>query len=257
MHINLTGKRALIAGASRGIGLAMAKAIAHAGADTILASRSLDTLGREAEALRAQGLKASAMAFDVTDPASIDDFAARVGHVDILHNVAGTNIRKRFEDYTPDEYARIMQTNLHGIFQLTQRVGKTMVDAGKGGKIVMIGSLTTLHSFPYLSVYATTKSALGGLTRTLAAEWGKYNIQVNCIAPGFILTDLNRAMWEPQEMHDWLEVSQPNPRLGTPEDIAPLSVFLSGPGSDYITGQVIAIDGGFTTTSIWPFQPAS
>jgi NAD(P)-dependent dehydrogenase (short-subunit alcohol dehydrogenase family) len=93
------------------------------------------------------------------------------------------------------------------------------------------------------------------LTRTLAAEWGRHNIQVNCICPGFIITDLNRDMWQPQIMQDWLKGGQGMPRTGTPEDIAPLAVFLSSPGSDYITGQLIAVDGGFTTTAVWPFEP--
>jgi gluconate 5-dehydrogenase len=253
---DLSGKTALIAGASRGIGLAIAKLTAEAGAHTILASRSLDTLQKEANELKDKGFSAEAMAMDVSSAQKIRDFAAKLPDVDILVNVAGMNLRKRFEDYTEEEYSTIMQTNLHGIFQLTQLVGKKMIDRAKGGKIIMIGSLTTVHAFPYLGVYATTKAALGGMTRVLAAEWGRYNIQVNCIAPGFILTDLNRKMWEPKEMHDWLQASQANPRMGTPEDIAPLSVFLSASGSDYITGQVIPVDGGFVNTSNWPFQPA-
>jgi NAD(P)-dependent dehydrogenase (short-subunit alcohol dehydrogenase family) len=100
-----------------------------------------------------------------------------------------------------------------------------------------------------------TKSALAGLTRTLAAEWAKYNIQVNCIAPGFILTDLNRDMWARDEMKQWLAGVQANPRLGTPDDVAPLAVLLAGRGGDYITGQVIPVDGGYSTTANWPFQP--
>jgi NAD(P)-dependent dehydrogenase (short-subunit alcohol dehydrogenase family) len=108
---------------------------------------------------------------------------------------------------------------------------------------------------PYLAVYAISKGGLGQLTKVLAAEWGKYNIQVNCIAPGFILTDLNRKMWEQPHMNGWLRGVQANPRLGTPEDIAPLAVLLSGRGSDYITGQIIAVDGGYTTTAVWPFEP--
>jgi gluconate 5-dehydrogenase len=128
-----------------------------------------------------------------------------------------------------------------------------MKERGRGGKIVFIGSLMSLLGLPYLSVYAMTKSALAGLTRVLAAEWGRYNIQVNCIAPGFILTDLNRQMWQAPEMKNWLAGAQANPRMGTPEDIAPMAAFLCGPGADYITGQVIAIDGGYTTTAVWPF----
>ncbi len=100
-----------------------------------------------------------------------------------------------------------------------------------------------------------TKSALAGLTRSLAAEWGRYDIQVNCIAPGFIVTDLNRAMWQQDAMKQWMNGVQSLPRLGTPEDIAPLAVFLSGSGSNYITGQVIPVDGGYSTTANWPFRP--
>ncbi len=129
-----------------------------------------------------------------------------------------------------------------------------MIAAGRGGKVIMIGSLSSLLGMPYISIYAITKGGLGQLTRVLAAEWGKHEIQVNCIAPGFILTDLNRKMWEPPEMHAWLRAGQANPRLGTPEDVAPLAVFLAGPGSDYITGQIIAVDGGFSTTAVWPFE---
>ena len=130
-----------------------------------------------------------------------------------------------------------------------------MVERGTGGKIVFMGSLMSLLGLPYLTVYAMSKSALAGLTRTLAAEWAPYNIQVNCIAPGFIVTDLNRAMWQAEHMKQWLAGAQANSRLGTPEDVAPLAVFLSSRASDYITGQVIAVDGGYSTTARWPFEP--
>ncbi len=252
---SLSGKKALIAGASRGIGLAIAKATAAAGAHTVLAARSQDALEKEAAELKGAGYKAETLSLDVTSESSIDAAAAAHGDADILVNVAGTNIRKQFEQYTAEEYERIMQTNLHGIVRLTQKVGGLMIARGKGGKIVHIGSLTSLLGLPYLGVYAMTKSALAGLTRTTAAEWAQHNIQVNCIAPGFILTDLNRKMWQSPEMLAWLKGAQPNPRLGTPEDIAGLSVFLSGPASDYITGQIIACDGGFSTCSNWPFTP--
>ena len=175
--------------------------------------------------------------------------------MDILINVSGTNIRKRVQDYTPAEYEQIMQTNLHGIFQLTQAVGTKMAARGKGGKVINIGSMTSLLGLPYLTVYAMTKSGLAGMTRVLAAEWGRHNIQVNVIAPGFIVTDLNREMWQSEVMRGWLRGAQANPRIGVPEDIAPLAVFLSGPGSDYITGQVIAVDGGYSTTANWPYEP--
>jgi gluconate 5-dehydrogenase len=252
---SLSGKKALIAGASRGIGLAIAKATAGAGAHTVMAARSREALDKEAATLNAAGYKAETFSLDVTSEPSIDAAAGAHGDADILVNVAGTNIRKRFEQYTAEEYERIMQTNLHGIVRLTQKVGARMIARGKGGKIVHIGSLTSSLGLPYLALYTMTKSALAGLTRTTAAEWAAHNIQVNCIAPGFILTDLNRKMWQPPEMLAWLKGAQPNPRLGTPEDIAGLSVFLSGPASDYITGQVIFCDGGYSTCGNWPFTP--
>jgi gluconate 5-dehydrogenase len=252
---SLDGKTAVVAGASRGIGQAIAEALARAGARTILASRSLEKLAAIAENLRAEGLQAEALELDIAARDSRQRFAANLPDTDILINVAGTNIRRNFTDYTPEEYSFLLQTNLTGIVELTQAVGAQMIARGKGGKVVNIGSLSCLMGMPYISVYTITKSALAGLTRALAAEWGQRNIQVNCIAPGFILTDLNRKMWEPPEMLEWLKGAEANPSPGTPEDVAPLAVFLSSPGSDYITGQLIAVDGGCSTTQIWPFTP--
>jgi gluconate 5-dehydrogenase len=252
---SLDGKTALVAGASRGIGQAIAEGLARAGARTILAARSLEPLEKIARQLRVEGHQAEARQFDISDRESREQLIAALPDVDVLVNVAGTNIRRNFVDYTPEEYAYLLQTNLTGIFELTQSVGRKMIERGKGGKVVTIGSLTCILGMPYVSVYTITKSALHGLTRALAAEWAPHNIQVNCIAPGFILTDLNRAMWEPKEMHEWLKGSQANPVLGTPESVAPLAVFLSAPGSDYVTGQLIAVDGGASTTQVWPFQP--
>jgi NAD(P)-dependent dehydrogenase (short-subunit alcohol dehydrogenase family) len=115
--------------------------------------------------------------------------------------------------------------------------------------------MASFLGLPYLSVYSITKAGLAGLTRALAAEWGRFNIQVNCITPGFIQTDLNRDMWQQPEMLAWLQGAAANPRLGRPDDVAPLAVFLSSRASDYITGQVIAVDGGYSTTAVWPFRP--
>ncbi|HLJ47387.1 MAG TPA: SDR family oxidoreductase [Bryobacteraceae bacterium] len=249
--MKLTNRTALVVGASRGIGLAVARALAQAGARTLLAARSIEALEKEAAALRADGCQAIPLKIDTSVISDLPDLP----EIDVLINVTGTNIRRPFEQYTPDEYNHVMQTNLHGLVHLTQKVGARMIARGRGGKVVFVGSLMSLLGLPYVTVYAMTKSALAGLTRSLAAEWGRHNIQVNCIAPGFIVTDLNRTMWEDPAMREWLKGAQANPRIGKPDDVAPLALFLSGPGSDYITGQVIAVDGGYSTTANWPFQP--
>jgi NAD(P)-dependent dehydrogenase (short-subunit alcohol dehydrogenase family) len=251
---SLSNKTALVAGASRGIGLAIAQHLAAAGASTILAARSREQLAARVAELTAQGYDARAVPMDISSPDSVFECAKSLGDIDILVNVAGTNIRKRFEDYSPDEYRFLLDTNLHGIVQLTQLVGARMIKRGAGGKVIQIGSMMSLVGLPYLSVYAITKGALGQLTKVLAAEWGKHNIQVNCIAPGFIVTDLNREMWKQEKMVTWLRGNQANPNLGTPDDVAPLAVFLAGRGGNYITGQIIAVDGGYSTTSVWPYE---
>jgi len=246
----LDKKTVLVAGASRGIGLAIATRMAEEGAKVILASRSIDALSQAASAL-----KGVALELDVTDDTSIDRAANAAGDVDVLVNVAGMNIRKAFEDFSKDEMEKILQTNLLGLMRLTQIVGKAMIVRKNGGKIINIGGLVSLVGIPYISVYGASKGAIAQWSRCLAAEWGRYNIQVNCIAPGFILTDLNRKMWQDERLLSWLKASQPNPRLGTPEDISPMAAFLASSQSDYITGQVITIDGGHAVTAMWPYSP--
>jgi NAD(P)-dependent dehydrogenase (short-subunit alcohol dehydrogenase family) len=250
----LDGKRVMVVGASRGIGLAIAHAVAEAGAKTVLTSRSRETLHGLAQQFKEDGFEAEWFAADIAESHQVDRLASEVGQVDVLINVSGTNIRKPFQNSSDEEISLVMRTNLMGIERLTRLVGKRMIEQGHG-KILFIGSLTSFLGLPYLSIYTMTKSALAGLTRGLAAEWGQHGIQVNCIAPGFIVTDLNREMWEPAEMQEWLRTTAPAGRTGTPEDVAPLAVFLSSKAADYITGQTIAVDGGFSTTSVWPWKP--
>jgi NAD(P)-dependent dehydrogenase (short-subunit alcohol dehydrogenase family) len=246
----LSGKTVLVAGASRGIGLAIAQAMAAAGAEVIVAARSIDTLKAVASELNGRFI-----ALDLTSSDSIESAAEAVGTVDVLVNVAGINSRKRFEEYSQAEIGAIFQTNLFGPMHLTQRIGRNMIERNAGGKIINVGSLTSLIGIPYISIYGSSKGAVAEWTRCLAAEWGQYDIQVNCIAPGFILTDLNRTMWQDEALQGWLKRSQPIPRLGTPEDISPIAVYLASAASDYMTGQVLAVDGGHSATSIWPFVP--
>jgi len=169
---SLKGKTALVVGASRGIGLAIAKEIAAAGAHTVLAARSADKLAEEVAALRAQGYSADSRSIDMTNSESIQTFAAEFrGKTDILINVAGTNVRRRMQDYTKEEYNRILDTNLHGIFELCQHIGGGMVEAGKGGKIIHIGSLMSLLGIPFLSVSAISKAGIASLARFEAGGW--------------------------------------------------------------------------------------
>lgn len=251
---SLEGRTALVAGASRGIGLAIARAFAAAGAHTVLAARSDDVLEARVSEMRDAGLSADWVQLDTTDSDAVERVTADLPPIDILANIVGTNVRKSFVDYTRAEYDALLETNLSGLVELTQRVGRRMIAGARGGKVIFIGSLVIHVGVPNVSVYAMTKGALAALTKALAAEWAIHDIQVNCIIPGMILTELNAPMWESQEMHDWLRTAQANPRLGRPEDLAPLAILLAGPASDYITGQAIAIDGGYTTTRMWPFR---
>lgn len=255
-RFSLEARSVLIAGASRGIGLAIAQEAAAAGARVFLGARSVEKLHEEAEELTRQGLSAEAVRLDVTDPDEVERAIESLPELDGLVNVAGTNIRKSFETYTEDEYARILETNLHAQVRLTRLVGGSMLSRGKGGKIVFIGSSNQVTSLPYLGLYSMTKAALGGLTRALAAEWGQHDIQVNCVAPGLIWTDLTVPVWSDPDIAAWREGVQPIRRWGTPEDIAPLVVYLLGSASDFVTGQTLAVDGGYTTTKVWPFRPA-
>jgi NAD(P)-dependent dehydrogenase (short-subunit alcohol dehydrogenase family) len=248
----LEGRVALVAGGSRGIGLAIARAIAAAGAEVIVASRSIEALQKIAAEINGRALE-----LDMTSDASIDRAAENAGAVDILVNVAGVNIRKNFEDFSKAEIESIFQLNLFGPMSLTQRIGRGMIQRGKGGKIINIGSMSGLLGVPYIAAYGASKGALAAWTRCLAAEWGQHNIQVNCVSPGFILTDLNREMWQNDTLQQWLRTSQPCPRLGTPDDVTGAAVYLASSQSDYMTGQTLSIDGGHGLTTMWPFAPGS
>ena len=246
---SLAKKKALVAGASRGIGLAIAKGLAAAGANTILSSRSIEKLEKEALILREKGFTATAERLDVTDSDRVAELAMEHPDVDILINVAGTNLRKKFEEYTDEEYDHILATNLHGLARVTRCVGSNMIARQKGGKIVTIGSLTSTLGLPYLSIYGITKSALAGLTRGLAVEWASYDIQVNCIAPGSI--DFPGSSWDrfqqnstPEQVAEFIDRNLPAGKFGWPEPIGDTVAFLASENANLITGTCLNVDGG-------------
>ncbi|MDP7634120.1 MAG: SDR family oxidoreductase [Candidatus Latescibacteria bacterium] len=164
---------------------------------------------------------------------------------------AGTTIRKPIEEFTTEEYDRIMDVNFKGTYFMCQEVGKQMM-ARKEGKIINVASLATAIGLPKITVYSGSKGAVGQFTRSLAVEWAPYNIQVNALAPGFVATDINAKSWENVEFKDWVENRTPAGRVGKSEDMTGTAVFLASSGSNFVTGQVIYVDGGVMAGSYWP-----
>ena len=252
---DLEGKVALVSGASRGIGAAIACGLADAGAAVALTSRSVDALTKVATQIADAGGKAITQELDISQidaiPNAVREVEGQLGPIDILFNVAGTNIRKPIEEITESDFDQITDTNYKGAYFLCREVGKGMIERRRG-KVVNIGSLTTGIGVPKISVYGGSKGAIGQMTKALAAEWGQYNIQVNAIGPGFIVTDLNRTLWDDPKMKDWVHQLTPAGRFGAPEDMVGTAVFLSSPASDFMTGQVLYVDGGIMAGLMWP-----
>jgi 2-dehydro-3-deoxy-D-gluconate 5-dehydrogenase len=258
----LDGKVALVTGASRGLGRAMALGLAGAGADVALVGRErgmLEPVAREIE--RDLGRQALPVPLDVADleaiPAAVDAVVARFGRIDILVNNAGTNIRRATLDYSPEEWDTVLDTNLKGSFFLTQQVGRQMIAAG-GGKILNISSMTAFLGVPTVPAYTASKAALQQLTRMLAVEWAEHNIQVNAIAPGWISTDLTAPLKSHPELeprYRWVISRTPMGRFGEPHELVGAAVFLCSPAADFITGQILAVDGGILAGSDWRRGP--
>jgi 2-dehydro-3-deoxy-D-gluconate 5-dehydrogenase len=254
----LDGKVALVTGASRGLGRAMALGLAGAGAEVALAGRDQATLEPVAEEIeRDLGRAALPVPLDVADleamPAAVETVVARFGRIDILVNNAGMNIRSATLDYTPAEWDAVLDTNLKGTFFLTQEVGRRMIRSG-GGKILNISSMTAFLGVPTVPAYTASKAALQQLTRMLAVEWAEHNIQVNALAPGWISTDLtaplkSRPDFEPR--YRWILSRTPAGRFGEPHELVGAAVFLCSPAADFITGQILAVDGGILAGSDW------
>lgn len=254
-RFDLQGKYALVSGASRGMGRAIALGLAQAGAAVAVAARNLDTLEPVAAEIRALGATALALPLDVSQPDQIPEAVARVerelGPIDILFNVAGTNVRRPITEIAEAEFDQVMDVNIKGAYFLSREVGKGMIARGRG-KVINIASVTSAIGLAKVTAYACSKGALAQLTRGLAVEWGPHHIQVNAIAPGFILTDFNRKLWENPAMLDWAVGGTPAGRLGQPEDVVGAAIFLSSPASDFISGQVLFVDGGYMAGRPWP-----
>lgn len=250
----LEGKVALVTGASGGIGSAIARAYAEAGATVVLNGTRREKLEALAEEI---GLpdKTVIMPADLSTREAclslIAQIESELGRLDILVNNAGINRRKPVTDFTEDDYRTILSVNLDGVFFLSQAAHPLLKKSG-GGKIIQIGSMTSYIGLGNVAVYGMTKSAIGQLSKTLAVEWAKDNIQVNCLCPGFIVTPLTEAgMFSDTKKVNWLLSRIPAHRPGTPADLVGTALLLASPASAYITGQLIAIDGGFLAGGSW------
>jgi len=247
---DLTGKVALVTGGNGGIGLGMAHGLAQAGASLALAGRNAAKAETALAELAAAGARAEFVAGDVTRAADcralVEQTVARFGRLDILVNNAGTAIRKMPQDYSEAEWREVLDTNLTGAFLCSQAAYPAMVAAG-GGKIINIGSMMSLFGAPYATPYAASKGGIVQMTRALATAWAKDDIQVNAVLPGWIDTDLTRtARRQVEGLHDRVVARTPAGRWGVPADLAGVAVFLAGPGSDFVTGTAIPVDGGFS-----------
>jgi gluconate 5-dehydrogenase len=252
-RFRLDGKRALITGGSRGLGRAMAQALAEAGADLVLVGRegaSLETAGRE---LSEVGRKVDLLPVDVSTPAGAQEMCAaalaRHGHFDVLiNNVGGRRISIPTEELPLEDWQRIIDLNLTSAFLCCKLIGGDMVKRGSGS-IINVASISgmVINKGIHGRTYETSKAALCAFTKTLAVDWAPHNVRANVIAPGGFLTDPNRRWFrEKPELKDTFEGMVPMARLGEPDEIGPLALYLASDASSYMTGAVVVIDGGYT-----------
>ncbi len=247
---DLSGKVAVVTGGNGGIGFGMARGLAEAGSAVVVAGRNADKSARAVKELQGLGAKAVAMEVDVAHEASVTALVKRVagelGRVDILVNNAGTNIRKAPQDLSLDEWHHVMDTNLTSAFLLSKATYPHMKRVG-GGKIINIGSMMSIFGVRFSPAYAPSKGGIVQLTKVLATAWAVDNIQVNAVLPGWIDTELTqRARQQVDGLHDSVLRRTPAGRWGVIEDMAGVAVFLAGPGSDFVTGTAIPVDGGYS-----------
>jgi gluconate 5-dehydrogenase len=247
---DLGGRVALVTGTSRGLGQYMARALAKAGADIVLTSRDISRLSPFEAEIKALGRRAVSVALDVRHQDSIEKMAAAAeaafGHLDILVNNAGCNVRKPALEVTWEDWNLILETNLRGSFFVAQAVARGMITR-RYGRIINIGSVTSVAGYAGLAPYGASRGGIKQLTMSLADDWGKYGITVNCLAPGWFRTEQNKVLYENKEWVEYLCDRIPLKRPGQPQDLDAAVVFLAAESSRYVTGQTLLVDGGIST----------
>ena len=250
---DLTGKTALVTGASGGAGKAISIGLALYGADVVVTSRTISTLEDTAAEVEKAGKKALAISCDVSDPDSVDQMVGRTmeafGKIDILVTSAGIALRHPAEEMPIDEWQKVMDVNVRGTYLCCQAVAKEMIKGGEGGKIVTVGSVRGIHGHPAgYTAYGTSKGAVHMLTRQLACEWAKHKVRVNCIAPCIFWTPLTEPILKDEKMYDIFMQRIPIGRPAEPEDLVGAVIYLVAEASAMVTGHILFVDGG---TSAW------
>lgn len=248
---DLTGRTALVTGSSQGIGFALAKGLAEAGAAIIINGRDKTKIASAAAELSSIGPKVYQLAFDATDhgaaKTAVDGFESETGPIDILINNAGMQHRTPLEDFPPEAFEKLLSTNISTVFNVGQAVANHMIKRN-AGKIINIASVQTMLARPGIAPYTATKGAVGNLTKGMATDWAQYGMQVNAIAPGYFDTPLNAALVADPEFSAWLEKRTPAGRWGNVDELVGACIFLSSAASSFVNGHTLYVDGGITAS---------